>query len=54
MEGPRATIAVDFRWLDRLNIGNGQYRYCVDLIRGLARLESDCGFIVTGSKPVPV
>ena len=54
MANQPATIALDFRGLDQLNFGNGQYRYCVDLIRGLARLESGCRFIVTGSRPAPV
>lgn len=47
-----ATIALDFRWLDQLNVG-GQYRYCVDLIKGLAKLPSNCRFIVIGSQPAP-
>ena len=53
MAGSRATIALDFRWLDHLNVGNGQFRYCVDLINGLARIRTDCRFIVTGSGPEP-
>jgi glycosyltransferase involved in cell wall biosynthesis len=48
-----ATIALDFRWLDHLNLGNGQYRYCIDLINGLANLPSDCRFVVVGSQPEP-
>lgn len=50
---PSATIALDFRWLDQLSFGNGQYRYCVDLITGLAKLPSDCRFLVIGSQPAP-
>jgi len=48
-----STIALDFRWLDRLNFGNGQYRYCVDLISSLAVLPLDFNFIVIGSQPSP-
>ena len=51
--GARATIALDFSSLDQLNLGNGQFRYCVDLIRGLAALASDCAFLVVGSQPEP-
>jgi glycosyltransferase involved in cell wall biosynthesis len=47
------TIALDFRELDRLNLGNGQFRYCVDLIDGLWKLSPDCRFIVIGSLPSP-
>jgi glycosyltransferase involved in cell wall biosynthesis len=47
------TVAFDFSGLDHLNPGNGQYRYCTDLIRGLARLQSGITFIVIGSQPTP-
>ena len=47
------TVAFDFSGLDHLNPGNGQYRYCTDLIRGLARLESHLTFVVIGSQPAP-
>ena len=53
MSSERATIALDFRWLDQLSPGNGQYRYCIDLITGLANLRSDCKFLVIGSQPAP-
>jgi len=47
-------VAIDFRWLDDLCLCNGQYRYAVDLIRGLAELDADLQFVVLGSKPEPV
>jgi glycosyltransferase involved in cell wall biosynthesis len=47
------TIAIDLRGLDRLNVGNGQFRYCVDLIDGLWKLSAECRFIVIGSLPSP-
>jgi glycosyltransferase involved in cell wall biosynthesis len=47
------TVAFDFSGLDHLNPGNGQYRYCIDLIRGLSRLPTDFHFIVIGSQPRP-
>lgn len=50
----RPTIAIDFRWLDHLAPGSGQYRYATDLICGLAALDSDWRFLVLGSKPQPV
>ena len=31
----KPVIALDFRWFDGLNMGCGQYRYSVDLIRDL-------------------
>ena len=45
------TVAFDFSGLDHLNPGNGQYRYCIDLIRGLSRLRPDFAFVVIGSRP---
>lgn len=48
-----STIALDFRWLDRLHPGHGQYRYCVALIDGLARLRADARYVVIGSCPTP-
>jgi glycosyltransferase involved in cell wall biosynthesis len=50
----RPRIAIDFRWLDHLSICNGQYRYAVDLIRGLAAQHSRSQFVVLGSQPAPV
>ncbi len=47
------TVAFDFSGLDHLNPGNGQYRYCTDLIRGLARLQTGLTFVVLGSQPQP-
>jgi len=47
----RPTIAFDFSGLDHLNVGNGQYRYCADLLNGLAALGPDYDFIVLGSRP---
>src|SRR5579884_2140662 len=46
-------VALDFRWLDHLTIGNGQYRYSVDLIRGLAQRQPPLDFLVIGSRPEP-
>ena len=46
------TIALDFTSLDRLKISNGQYRYGVDLIRGLSRM-SGFQFVLLGSRPEP-
>jgi glycosyltransferase involved in cell wall biosynthesis len=50
---PGTTIALDFRWLDQLNAGNGQYRYCVALIDSLSKLGVDARFVVIGSRPTP-
>jgi glycosyltransferase involved in cell wall biosynthesis len=50
---PGTTIALDFRWLDRLNLGNGQFRYCVALIDGLSQLGVDSRFVVIGSQSAP-
>ena len=50
----RPRIAIDFRSLDHLSIGNGQYRYATDLIRGLAVLPTNSEFVVLGSQPAPV
>lgn len=47
-------IAIDFRWLDGLCLCNGQYRYAVDLIRGLAQLRPEMQFVVLGSQAQPV
>jgi hypothetical protein len=52
MKQPR--IAIDFRWLDELSLCNGQYRYAVDLIRGLAPAVPKAKFVVLGSRPQPV
>jgi glycosyltransferase involved in cell wall biosynthesis len=47
-------VAIDFRWLDGLSLCNGQYRYAVDLMRGLAASRPAMQFVVLGSKPEPV
>ena len=46
-------IALDFSQLDLLATTNGQYRYAVELIRGLARLQSDFQFLLLGSRSEP-
>ncbi|HVB79346.1 MAG TPA: glycosyltransferase family 1 protein [Candidatus Binataceae bacterium] len=50
----KALIAIDFSGLDHLSIRNGQYRYAVDLVRGLAELKPKADFILLGSGPAPV
>ncbi len=48
-------IGLDFTTLDHLTLNNGQYRYVVDLIRGLSEVSPDwVQLIVFGSKPQPV
>ena len=47
-------IAIDFSSLDHLSIRNGQYRYAVDLVRGLAELQPEAEFMLLGSRPAPV
>ncbi|MGZ4789010.1 MAG: glycosyltransferase family 4 protein [Terriglobales bacterium] len=47
-------IAIDFRWLDHLSLGNGQFRYAVDLICGLAEARPEMRFIVLASQRQPV
>ena len=47
------TVAFDFSGLDHLNPGNGQYRYCIDLLRALSRIPSAFRFLVIGSQPHP-
>src|SRR5687767_10376309 len=46
------TVALDFRWLDHLKVG-GQYRYCTELITGLASLAPNARFVVIGSQATP-
>jgi glycosyltransferase involved in cell wall biosynthesis len=49
------SIGIDFSGLDRLTIGNGLYRYVVDLVRGLSELsQANVKFVLFGSKPKPV
>jgi glycosyltransferase involved in cell wall biosynthesis len=45
-------IALDFSTLDTAKPA-GQYRYCVNLIRGLSMLGTDAEFLVLGSKGAP-
>ena len=48
------TVFFDFSGLDHLNAGNGQYRYCTELLRGLAAAAEGWRFVVAGSRPRPV
>jgi glycosyltransferase involved in cell wall biosynthesis len=50
----QSTVAIDFRWLDHLSLGNGQFRYAVDLICGLAEMDSEFRYVVMGSRAEPV
>jgi glycosyltransferase involved in cell wall biosynthesis len=50
----RPRIALDFSQLDSVAPTSGQYRYVVDLVRGLARLEPDVDFLLLGSRRGPV
>jgi glycosyltransferase involved in cell wall biosynthesis len=47
-------IALDFSTLDHLSLGNGQYRYAVSLINGLATLNPAADFLLLGSHAEPV
>jgi len=49
-----ARIVLDATALDRVNPGSGQYRYVMDLVRGLWRLAADDEFVLCGSRPAPV
>jgi glycosyltransferase involved in cell wall biosynthesis len=46
-------IALDLGGLDALSLGNGQYRYLVDLVRGLSRLRPPLRFVAFGACPAP-
>ena len=46
-------IAIDFSHYDRLSLNQGQYRYGINLIGELSRLETDDEFIVLGSQSSP-
>lgn len=46
-------VGIDFTTLDCLNLSNGQYRYMVDLINGLAELGT-FELVVFGSRSEPV
>jgi glycosyltransferase involved in cell wall biosynthesis len=50
----RPKIGLDFSRLDHASVGAGQYRYAVDLMRGLAALSPRADFVVFGSRPQPV
>lgn len=47
-------IAIDFSQLDSISPASGQYRYGVDLVRGLAQLQPDVDFLLLGSRVEPV
>jgi glycosyltransferase involved in cell wall biosynthesis len=48
-------IAIDLRPIDRASRGSGQFRYAVDLVRGLAELgPANTGFLIIGSLPEPL
>ena len=47
-------IAIDFTHLDSVSPASGQYRYVIDLVRGLARLQPEMSFLVLGSRSEPV
>jgi glycosyltransferase involved in cell wall biosynthesis len=47
-------IALDFSQLDSLGTTSGQYRYVVDLVRSLARLQPPLQFLLLGSQNGPV
>ena len=50
----RPKIGLDFSRLDHASVGAGQYRYAVDLMRGLAALNPRADFVVFGSRAEPV
>jgi glycosyltransferase involved in cell wall biosynthesis len=52
MDKPR--IAIDFSGLDQLSVRNGQYRYAIDLVQGLAELQPEAEFMLLGSHLAPV
>jgi glycosyltransferase involved in cell wall biosynthesis len=43
------TVAIDFRWFDHM-AGGGQYRYGVDLVRGIAEIAPEMKFVVLGTR----
>ena len=47
-------IALDFSTFDHLSVCNGQYRYCLNLIRGLVELDPPINFVLLGSRSNPV
>jgi glycosyltransferase involved in cell wall biosynthesis len=46
-------IALDFSTFDHLSVCNGQYRYCLNLIRGLVELDPRINFVLLGSRSNP-
>lgn len=50
----RPRIILNFSTHDHLHLGYGLYRYSVDLIGGLARIDNPSRFIVLGSRQNPV
>jgi glycosyltransferase involved in cell wall biosynthesis len=46
-------VAIDFRWFDHMSSG-GQYRYGVDLVRGIAEIAPEMKFVVLGTREAPV
>jgi glycosyltransferase involved in cell wall biosynthesis len=44
-------VALDFSTLDHLTLQNGQYRYVIDLLHGLSRVDSKFRFLLLGSQP---
>jgi glycosyltransferase involved in cell wall biosynthesis len=51
----KSLVAIDFRPIDRTSPRGGQFRYAVDLIRGLADLSpAGVHFLVVGSLPEPL
>src|SRR6185369_11372585 len=47
------TVAIDFRWFDHMS-GGGQFRYGVDLVRGIAEIAPEMKFVVLGTREAPV
>ena len=47
------TVAFDLSGLDHLHAGNGQYRYCTELLQGLAAAADGWRFVVAGSRARP-
>lgn len=55
IEKPFKRVGLDFSTLDRVVVKGGQYRYIVDLVRGLANLEQNkFQFVLFGSHSQPV
>ncbi|MGD0484369.1 MAG: glycosyltransferase family 1 protein [Gemmatimonadales bacterium] len=50
---PRRRIGIDISPLDRIAPQSGQYRYVVDLVRGLAALRPHAMFVLIGSRAEP-